>query len=375
MIAASDKPTVLLVGVSTRAMCQSAVNAGYGVISLDYFADSDQPASVEKYSLARDFHLPLSISNLITAARELLPKVQVVIPCVGLESFQGLVTDPKITVWGNDPHAAALVRDFSILKKILPGTGVQIPLTLTSENDLPKNGRWLVKDLTHNGGTGVSRWRPGGQCRSTEIIQEYFDGDLCSAAFLADGRQARLMGLTRQYSGRKEVGAKGFLWCGNAAPLIDKGLFTNIENAANELTSFCGLRGWNGIDFIVRQGIPYLIEVNPRWSGSIELFERVYGFNAFDMHRQSCEGSLPMYSMDVLDRFWAKGIVYSRKKLMIKDPAQWPKALYADIPHPGEVILHGYPVCTILAESETLDASWQAVLTGVSRLEKELYLG
>ena len=42
---------VLLVGIVTREMAQSAVAAGYDVISPDYFGDSDQPTSAKVYSL------------------------------------------------------------------------------------------------------------------------------------------------------------------------------------------------------------------------------------------------------------------------------------------------------------------------------------
>ena len=34
------------------------------------------------------------------------------------------------------------------------------------------------------------------------------------------------------------------------------------------------LVGVNGIDFIERSGVPYPIEINPRWSASMELVER-----------------------------------------------------------------------------------------------------
>jgi predicted ATP-grasp superfamily ATP-dependent carboligase len=376
MTAASEKPSVLLLGVSTRAMSRSAVAAGYPVVSLDYFADSDQPDCVEAYSLARDFHLPLSIPNLLTAARELLSKVQVVVPCAGLENIQGFLADSQVQLWGNNPEAAGSVRDFTRLQKILPGTGVRLPRTYTYGDVQPKEGGWLVKDITHNGGTGVKRWRKGRKWGSAEIIQEFIQGELCSAAFLANGCEAKLVGLTRQYAGIKELGATGFLWCGNAAPFLDEAISKPLGVAANTLTAAFGLRGWNGIDFIVKDGIPYLIEVNPRWSGSVELFERVCGFNALELHRISCEGELPkIKELTGQSTCWAKGIVYARKQITIKTPSVWPDGDYADIPHMEEVIPRRYPVCSVFSRGSSLENSWDGVLISVRRLEKELYLG
>ncbi|HWQ46001.1 MAG TPA: ATP-grasp domain-containing protein [Longilinea sp.] len=371
----SDKPVVLLVGVSTRAMCQSAVNAGYEVISLDYFADYDQPPQIKSYSLSKDFHLPLSIPNLITAARGLLPLVQVVVPGAGLENIGDLLAGSPVELWGNEPEASSKVRNQRLLKEILPGTGLELPRTLHLGDEQPGEGRWLKKDLAHNGGVGVKDWHAGMAWRTGEIIQEFIPGQLCSAVFVADGRQARLLGLTRQYAGVKELGAKDYWWCGNAAPLIDMAIFQRLETAASVLTAACGLKGLNGIDFIVRDGIPYLLEVNPRWSGSVELFEKVGAYNAFDLHRWGCEGYLPsQQSIEVRPIYWAKGIVYARRKIEMGYQDDWPLGDYADIPYPGEVILKGSPICSVLSFDITLEQSWEGVLRKVRAMEQKLYL-
>ena len=62
---------ILIAGLSTRAIAESAVRGGYEVITLDYFGDRDQKELVENYSLMRDFHLGFSAEDLLTASRQL----------------------------------------------------------------------------------------------------------------------------------------------------------------------------------------------------------------------------------------------------------------------------------------------------------------
>jgi len=48
------------------------------------------------------------------------------------------------------------------------------------------------------------------------------------------------------------------------------------------------LVGVNGIDFVATRGIPYAIEVNPRWCASMELVERAFGLSVFGAHAAAC---------------------------------------------------------------------------------------
>ena len=58
------------------------------------------------------------------------------------------------------------------------------------------------------------------------------------------------------------------------------------------------LVGVNGIDFIAADGVPYPIEVNPRWCASMELVERAYGVSMFGLHAAACTaGTLPVFDL------------------------------------------------------------------------------
>ena len=50
------------------------------------------------------------------------------------------------------------------------------------------------------------------------VVQEHISGLACSAAAVADGRSAVLLGVSEQLIGHRGLGARGYAWCGNVVP-------------------------------------------------------------------------------------------------------------------------------------------------------------
>jgi len=70
-VAAAPRTRVLIAGVSTRAMAESAARAGYDVTALDAFGDLDQHPGVRALALPRDLGLEFSASALAAAATDI----------------------------------------------------------------------------------------------------------------------------------------------------------------------------------------------------------------------------------------------------------------------------------------------------------------
>ena len=72
--------------------------------------------------------------------------------------------------------------------------------------------------------------------------------------------------------------------------------------------------------------MPHLVEVNPRYTVSMELIEWAYGVNVFDLHvRSSFDGELPSFSLgENVHRsgFYGKGIVYAREDVVMPETAR-----------------------------------------------------
>ena len=393
--ARNERPT-LIVGLSTRAIAESAVRGGYNVITLDYFGDRDQKELVQNYSLMRDFDLGFSAEALLTANRGL--DFGAVVYISNLENHPDVVEKLAAdhTLLGNDPTTLRRVRDWGTLRQVCRRQGIPVPVTLlpgeekqTDAAEL-KGKRWLTKPMRSGGGHGIAFWS-GEPLDQGRLLQEYVDGLSCSAAFVADGQRCVLLGLTEQLIGRRELGARRFTWCGNILPISILHLpISNIQKMLQKLTRAFGLRGVNGVDFVLGRDeagrpVPYLVEVNPRYTGSMELMEWAYGLNTFDLHIRSFRGDLPLFSLPSpkvgggaggggvhRPGFYGKGIVYAREDVVMPETAGWRARGRRDVPFPGERITAGHPICTVLAEGETRDQCWRRLLAVAEAVWREV---
>jgi predicted ATP-grasp superfamily ATP-dependent carboligase len=152
------------------------------------------------------------------------------------------------------------------------------------------------------------------------------------------------------------LGAQRFRYCGSLLGPPSSRLFPRQEHLvqsavslATAVTAEFGLLGLNGLDFIARDGVPYPIEVNPRFSASMELIERAYRLSLFELQVRACRGILPV-TLPPCAGVEGKAIVFARRDVVLGQTRSWLKAgSFADIPHPGERIRQGHPICTVFA--------------------------
>ena len=378
---------ILIIGLSTRAIAESAVQGGHPVITLDYFGDRDQRTLVENHALLRDFGLPFSADALLQASRRL--DFEAVVYISNLENHPGVVEELARgrVLLGNAPAVLRQVRDWRALRAFCRRAGIPYPITLLpgEEPDAGPTHCWLHKPVRSGGGHGIRPWE-GESLDAAHILQAYVHGLPASAAFVADGKRSVVIGLTEQLIGQDELGAQGFAWCGNILPLTMPvaemaALLQQVEEMATRLTRHFGLRGVNGIDLVVADGPdgcprPFLVEINPRYSASMELVERAYGVNVFSLHLEAMAGRLPDFSLaDHLQSQGAhvgKGIVYARRTVTLPETENWIEQGRRDIPFPGERIEAGHPVCTILAEGRGRAACWNHLLASAQAVRQEI---
>jgi len=195
-------------------------------------------------------------------------------------------------------------------------------------------------------------------------LQQWIAGTPGSISFAADGTTAVVLGFSRQLVADTELGADRFRYCGSILGSQQtrlfprqKELFENAGAIADVLTREFRLVGLNGIDFIARAGVPYPIEVNPRYSASMELIERAHGISMFEVHAQACQSVLPVLPdfnvrVDGKMTVHGKAIVFARENLVVGEmPQRGAGRWLADIPHRGERIQQGRPICTVFAEA------------------------
>ena len=374
----------LLLGLSTRALAESAVRGGKRVCTMDYFGDMDQKSLVENYSLLRDYRLPFSAENLLSASDGL--KFDNVVYTSNLENHPNVVAalTSRADVLGNDAEVLGRIRDWSVLRTFCRQKSIPHPPTLLpgEEKLAPLQINWLCKPAYGGGGSGIRPWN-GNPLKTGHILQACVEGLPASAAFVANGKKAVVIGLTRQLIGNDELGGNGYGWCGNILPppLDDDqnlSLLESMEKIVNHLTRHFGLKGICGIDFVVSEEAdeqlhPYLVEVNPRYTASMELMEWAYGLNIYTLHIEAIDGHLPQFSLaeHLNGPCFGKGIVFACQSVLIRNTEGWRERGWRDIPYPGDTIEPGHPVCTVFARGETHDACLKNLLRNAATVRRE----
>lgn len=375
---------ILITGVSTRAIAESARAAGYDFITLDYFGDYDQKSWCENYSLKRDFGLPFSSAALYTASQSLA--FEAVAYTSNLENHPEVVArfEAGHRLLGNRPADLSKVRHWLTLFRFLAQGEIGVPETIyANDYRCPDPARrWLKKPIRSGGGRAIVWWTGDVAPGEGFLLQEYIPGLDCSASFIANGQECVVIGLTEQLIGRPEFGVGGFRYCGNILPpaIPPEGramLLAQVRHLAGSLTREFGLVGANGLDFVLKDGQTYLMEVNPRYCASMELMERAYGLPVFDLHvRSITDGELPDF--DLAPRlasgpFYGKAILYAEKDAVAPETRGWPERGIKDVPFSDENLTRGSPVCTVLARGPTRDACYASLVAQTEVLKGEIY--
>jgi uncharacterized protein len=376
----------LIVGLSVRAMVESAVRSGYSVIALDAFGDQDTRSWAETYALPYDFHKPYAPEALWECSRSLV--FDEVAYTSNLENYPDILKKfaQQSPIAGNSPATVKAVRSWQYLYAHLKQAGFLIPETVFAgeHRNLNKAYRWLKKPLASGGGHGISfineELIPDQAC----LFQQYIAGKACSASFVANGKDCVVLGITEQLIGIPELGAADFRYCGNLLPLgemqnpdVACNLFAQVKRLAQYLTQVYGLVGLNGIDFILDEDRLYATEVNPRYSASMELMERAYDLPMFDIHLQAVKkGILPEFPLERLmhvNKVCGKAIIFADRDGKTPATKHWQRQGILDIPRQGEDIRSGNPICTLMTIQSNQDEAFRDLLFQAESLKREIY--
>jgi hypothetical protein len=195
----------------------------------------------------------------------------------------------------------------------------------------------------------------------------------CSVVFAACGGRAVVLALTQQLIGESAFGADGYRYCGNLLPPVPSPLSTEVARLATAAAEEFGLTGLNGIDFIASGDRVYPIEVNPRWCSSMELVEMADDVDLFRLQVDACVNEMLPASRKRTCQSFGKAIVFARDEVVIGDTRGWlDDPAVRDVPHPGETIARGRPVCTVFARAETAGACRAALERTAERVYEEL---
>lgn len=363
---------MILVGASVRAAAWSARRAGWTPLCLDLFGDLDLGRAGASRTIAVEDY-PHGFLRLL---EDVPPRP--IVYTGALENRPNLIARlaERFPLWGNGPDVLRRVRSPRLLHEALVRAGLPAPRV----SDEPAGGgRWLLKPRAGGGGTGIAPW-DGAPFGKSHYLQEWLDGWSWAAIYVgAAGAQAHFLGVTRQLVGESWLHAAPFHYCGSVGPLpISERQQAYFEQIGQTLVTHFKLRGLFGVDGIMQDEVPFPVEINPRYTASMEVIELALGRPLLRDHAAAFDETIaqapgPGRNGGVL----GKCILFADRKCAFPTTGPWNATLsddiwtlpkYGDIPRAGQKFPVGQPIMTVFGKANTVDECVQCLRTGTGTI-------
>ena len=376
---------ILVIGFSTRNIVCSARRAGYTVYSIDSFQDLDLQkcakafASLECRS-AEELHQldPFRIKTQIDAFGV---QFDAIVLGSGLETLDRSVF--SCPVLASLPDAIEKASNKLKLSKKLESLGIPHPQCYSPLELDAIEYPVIVKPASGGGGIFNKVARNKHELLSlldefarqdseftekTVIIQAFLQGIPSSVSLLSIKNEALPIAVNEQLIGVPWLSRVPFAYCGNITPFRHKQT-TEMEALAEELVLEFGLLGSNGVDFLATESGPTVLEINPRFQGSLDTVEKAMNINLFEAHTGCFRGELPDKPRP--NCFAARGVIYSDRELFI-DRKLMDVILRensADIPVQGTVVEPDWPLTSLFSCTSTREETVLSLEKGAKKLK------
>ncbi len=355
---------ILVIGNSTRSIVCSAKRAGYTVYTLDNFCDVDMRKCADS-----SFLLKNASRKKIYELAWTFGEMDGVILGPGFEKLEFK------NVLGNSPDVAEKVNDKLNLAKELHSMGIPHPETEPLSKASGLRFPLMIKPRCGSGGMMNSVVTDEDElaaiqsrCKTSEFIaQEFVKGIPCSASLIGTGDDACVIALNEQLIGVPGLTGLPFAYCGNVTPFVmdRKSDISDVIEYSEHIALEFGLIGSNGVDLIQAENGVVVIEVNPRFQGSLDTIELSCGMNVFEAHVKSFSGELP--KPQKFQCFAARNILYAGKNTVVNERL-YEKLIKcmkmgraADIPEKGMIVKEDEPLTTLLETGMTRETALEKV--------------
>lgn len=312
-----------MIGTNVRNVAESARKAGYRVYAITKYPDLDLKIYCERiYEMRED-------------CRELAKKVAEemnakVVLCSNAETME-----VNAELLCNDPKVSKKIVDKLKFYKTLERAGIPHP-ELMKEPE----GKTIAKPRFGGGGEGI---KFAEKAEDGYILQRFIEGIPCSVSLIS-GKEILPIACNLIFSGWKEMNAEAFRYSGNLTPLkIDEEKRKEMEKIAIETVQLFEVKGSIGVDFILGDK-PYVLELNPRFQGSLDSVEWSCDVNIFSMHVMAFEGK--RVEKPKFRRFAIRAVLFAKEDMIVKKDLTG-NPFYADIPY--GFYKKGEPLVSILA--------------------------
>ena len=344
----SDLPQrLLVVSRSARMLARSAARAGLSPVALDLYGDADTRESALVCEAVAASEAGFDPDALLAAAARLAPAASHPLVYgsgldVAPDLLERLAEDREVL--GNAAATVRLLKAPREFFALLRELGIAHPETRFSPPDDASG--WLVKAGCGEGGRGV-RFAAQDSAGAGDYFQRWLPGESCSALFLADGANSRVLGFNTLWSVVRF--GRPFMFAGalNRAKLTERER-EQVRVYVARMTRTVGLRGLNSLDFVADGEVCRVLEINPRPSATMGLYDADFPAGLLAAHVRACRGRLDAPRPNE-DSVRACAIVFAPRSFVAPESVSWPEWC-ADRPAPGVVVEEGGPLCTVEAE-------------------------
>ena len=392
---------LLIMGIDTRPMVNSALKLDYRTFSISYFKTADfKMPYMEKHVLDQEsviscgrFEENYSPEKLLELSKDFLfqnfdeNEIDKIVLTTGIntKNFSGEFKNFRKIVRGNK-NTESVDNKFKFFNKLKNKFNVPLtfqPSDIGELNEILQqypNNQFILKPLQGSGGLGIFLLNNESShelkqldeiCQNISlenyILQEYIEGTNVSSSVLSSHDDRKNLINSRLIT-EHDLGNDSYEYSGNILPLDENSfrmfndnqtkinldeLNEEMKNTSEDLIKEFDLIGSNGVDYILdKSGELKIIEINPRFQGTYELVENVLDINLLDAHIKACEGEI----IDIPNpkQYSFKKIIYARKQVSIGN-LNIPNVY--DIPYEGVKIEKDQPLVTIISADENLETA------------------
>lgn len=342
-----------IAALSARSGVELAAAHGRAAVALDVFGDADTRRAARQWLPVGDAaSLRIDGTRLLEALRTLARNGSVSgwIAGSGFDEQPGLLAQAAqvLPLHGTAPVEVARLRCPPLFFDRLDALGIDHPPV---RHEAPDDVRgWLCKHPASSGGWSVRR-AADGTAEEGGYWQREQRGRSLSAAFVADGSDARLLGINEALT--ESIGARPFVFAGIVGPLpVDAALWSALAQRVSDIARAWHLRGLASLDFVLGDdGRVQVLEVNARLCASAALYA---ARDPIGLHLDACvDGRLPP-----ADALPPPAAVHGLRTVFAPCELQVDDALAArlaalprthDLPLPGGMVPAGAPLCSLSA--------------------------
>ncbi len=316
---------VVVVGHNVRNIAESARKAGWEVIAVTKYLDADLKLYARAVGLGDYKDLAKRVDSIAESSNA------VVVLGSGCEDLP-----VKSTVLGTDPKVARRIVDKLKFYRTLEKAGIPFP-------ELRKDPPCVIKPRRGGGGLGVEILREG-KLPKGYLAQRFVRGIPCSVSLMASERYVKPIAVNEMLVGWREMNAGGFIYCGNLTPFEAR---KDLIDIASDVVELFDVVGSVGVDFVLAER-PYVLEMNPRFQGSLDSVEWSTDANLFDLHVKACFGL--DFDVPKPKRFACRAVMFSPKEIKVKVDLTG-NPFFADVPERGTTVGRGEPLISLLSSA------------------------